>query len=118
MLRNYVTEYLKRPTSEWPINRDFSKRKDDCIPSNELLKQFRCLIQVTKPSAASGVQVIVDPWKTNSWTRVIRWTQNLLRWVYKARSLDTAETTIIQHAKRLWFLSAIPFRHYRCLGSW
>ena len=71
-------EYLRNPTSQWPISRDFSTRKDDCVPSNELLKQFRCLIQKTDSSISFGVEKVIDPMYSNNWRRILRMTQNLL----------------------------------------
>ena len=100
-------EYLRGPISEWPISREFSARKDDCIPSNELLKQFRCLIKMTKSSAPSEIQKIIDPMCTNDWNKIIRLTQNLLKWFYIVHVPNFPATDILQHARRLWFLSVM-----------
>lgn len=47
--------FLKKPWSEWPINRDFAERKDEHIPQGELLKRFRCLIQNVHVDAVPGM---------------------------------------------------------------
>jgi hypothetical protein len=101
-------EYLWKPISEWPISREFSARKDDCIPSNELLKQFRCLIQMTESSFPSEIEKIIDPMRTNDWNKIVRLTQTLLQWLYTVHVPNASAATILQHAKRLWFLSAMP----------
>ena len=101
-------EYLRNPTSQWPISRDFSTRKDDCVPSNELLKQFRCLIQKTDSSISFGVERVIDPMCSNSWRRILCMTQNLLQWRYRVHFLGSPASTIQRHTQRLWFLSAMP----------
>ena len=100
--------YLVTPISEWPINREFAARKEDCIPSNEILKQFRCLIQLSNCSASTTIDSLIDPSITNDWNKLIRITQNLLKWFYVVRVPKFTATDILQHSRRLWFLSAMP----------
>ena len=100
--------YLKQPISEWPITREFAARKEDCIPSNEILKQFRGLIQVTSCAATSSIQVLIDATSTNEWSKLIRRTQNLLKWYYTALAPELVSSDVLQHAKRLWFLAVMP----------
>ena len=44
---------------------------------------------------------------TNSWKKLLCLTQNLLLWRYKAHFRNFSASTILQHAKRLWFLSTM-----------
>ena len=53
--------YLHDPPSAWPMDRNFALRKDDCIPQNELLKQFRCMIQATDATHLWGVDQVISP---------------------------------------------------------
>jgi len=100
--------YLKEPVSEWPITREFAARKEDCIPSNEILKQFRGLIQVSSCVTLNSIQVLINPTSTNDWNKLIRITQNLLKWYYRVLIPGFAATDVLRHANRLWFLSVMP----------
>ena len=40
--------FLKSPQLDWPINLDFTEKKDDYIPQAELLKKYRYLMQMMK----------------------------------------------------------------------
>ena len=64
-------EYLKDDPSNWPINRDFATRKEDCIPQSELLKLFRGLIQKTDAISYTGIHQLIDPWGTNYWDKLL-----------------------------------------------
>ena len=100
--------YLKGPRSSWPIDRDFATRKDECIPQNELLKQFRCMIQVTEAQPSPGIEQIIDPFRTNNWNKLLRLTQFMLTWFHKTRVADSNAGLVLKQAKKLWFLSAMP----------
>ena len=100
-------DYLGKPIYQWPISRDFSTHKDDYVPSNELLKQFSCLIQMTETSISVGVEKFNGQIFTNSSKELLRLIQNLLVWRYKAHFCNSSASTVLQYAKRLWFLSAM-----------
>ena len=100
--------YLRSPRSSWPIDREFATRKDECIPQNEILKQFRCMIQVTEAHPSPGIEQIIDPLRTNDWNKLLRLTQTLLSWFHKTHVADSTAARTLSHAKRLWFLSAMP----------
>ena len=40
--------FLKSPQLNWPVNRDFAEKTEDYIPQAELLKKYRCLIQMVE----------------------------------------------------------------------
>ena len=112
-------EYVKKPRPMWPINRDFAERKEECIPQNELLKQFRCIIrhidaivpaddEVLAEAPSVGIENLIDPYSTNEWNRIISSTQVLLSWYHKVLVPNSNSTVTLQHANRLWFQSAMP----------
>ena len=45
---------------------------------------------------------------TNEWSKLIRRTQNLLKWYYIALAPELVSSDVLQHAKRLWFLAVMP----------
>ena len=100
--------FLKRPPSEWPINRDFAERKDEHIPQSELLKRFRCLIQNVQTENVLGVNQLIDPFSTNYWDKLINKTQLLLIPFHNKKYGSTDDASRIVSAKRLWFLTAMP----------
>ena len=100
--------YLKGPRSTWPIDRQFANRKDECIPQNELLKQFRCIIQLTDVSPPAGVEQLIDPYSTNDWNKLIDVTKIMLTWFHKTIVAHSNAALLLQNAKKLWFLSAMP----------
>ena len=100
--------YLKLPLEHWPINRDFSLRKEACIPESEVLKRFRCIIQVAQTHISYGIHCLIDPYSTNSWERLIRRTQLLLIPFRPRNAQVVSQASLIQSAKRLWFISAMP----------
>ena len=100
--------YLKDHRSAWPIDRNFADRKDECIPQNELLKQFRCMIQLTEASPPTGVEQLIDPYSTNDWNKLLGFTQVMLSWFHKALVPHSNAALILQHSKKLWFHSAMP----------
>ena len=99
--------FLKDPPSEWPTNRDFASRKEHLVPQVELLKRFRCLIQTTAVSKPTGIDQLIDPLSTNYWSKLVRRTQNILLAVHKMQPGDMVSSSMVEEAKRLWFLSAM-----------
>ena len=102
------TLYLRAQVSEWPINRDFAPCKKNCIPSNEVLKQFSCLIQMSKCSPSASIQDLVEPMCTDDWHQLVCYIQIFLTWFYLVQVDNHTETKILEHAKKLWFLSTMP----------
>ena len=100
--------YLRGPRSTWPIDRNFATRKEEHIPQNELLKQFRCMIHVTEASLPLSIANVIDPLRTNNWHKLLRVTQFVLSWFHNVHVDDTNAALRLQQAKRLWFLSAMP----------
>ena len=103
--------YLCEPPSRWPIDRNFALRKDDCIPQNELLKQFRCMIQATDASPSPSIDQVLSPFSTNNWNKLIRVTQFLLSWFYKVCAPETCAALMLTQSQRLWFLSVMSETH-------
>ena len=100
--------YLKGARSTWPINREFATRKDQSIPQNELLKQFRCLIQLTNVNSTIGIEKVIDPLRTNDWRKLLRITQLTLSWYHKVCVTDSNLARLQHQSQKLWFLSAMP----------
>ena len=102
--------FLKRPPSEWPINRDFAQRKEELIPQNELLKRFRGMINNTQVQIPPGIHQLIDPECTNDWEYLVFKTQILVfpleKLKHGANSFE--DVSVIEAAKRQWFLSAMP----------
>ena len=71
--------YLRAPVSEWPINPTLHHAKRTAFHPMSYLKQFRCLIQMSKCTPSASIQDLVDPTCTNDWNKLIRFTQNLLK---------------------------------------
>ena len=63
---------------------------------------------MSKCTPSASIQDLVDPMCTNDWIKLIRYTQNLLKWFYIVHIDNHTETKILEHAKNLWFLSAMP----------
>ena len=99
--------YLKLPQSEWPINRNFAERKDEHIPQGELLKKYRFLVQNIEVEERYGIDILLSPFMTNSWDKLIRKTELLLlaSQVFGGRELTAADR--IAEAKRLWYRTAM-----------
>ena len=99
--------FLKSPQLNWPVNRDFAERKEDYIPQAELLKKYRCLIQMVDWKVKYGVDQIIDPYCTNDWEKLINKTQLLLIPFHKIRygESDVGQRVVI--AKNLWFRSVM-----------
>ena len=70
--------YLYLSRKDWPINRNFAARKEGCIPSTEILKKYRGIIQEVHVHVDIGVHILIDPFSTNDWTKLIHRTQLLL----------------------------------------
>lgn len=96
--------YLCLPRAQWPINRDFAKRKDDHIPHNELLEKYRGFIQAVDVGPALGIDKLIDPYSTNDWNVLLRRTQNVIDAV---KQFDKSSKTLVAQdtidAKILWF---------------
>ena len=100
--------YLKLPPSEWPLNRDFSSRKEDCIPSGELLKRYRNMINAISVNPQSGIQTLIDHRITNVWEKLIEKTRLLITWpmlmpFFNAKFGGSSISAQTEYAKLLWF---------------
>ena len=72
-------QYLYLPQEKWPINRDFATRKEESvIPSNEILKKYRGMVQEIDVHIELGVHNLINPDSTNDWNKLIRRIQILL----------------------------------------
>ena len=110
-------DYLLLPSSEWPVNRDFSSRKNDCIPQGELLKKFRCALNATNLEEVAGIDKLINPFSTNDWNVLLNKTQNVVLAAQNFTSLiklgtvvSSEKSTVDQRiaiSKRLWFLSVM-----------
>ena len=102
--------FLKLPPSEWPISREFAKRKEDYIPQCELLKRYRGLINNTQIKPYPCINQLLDPECTNDWDYLLYKTQLLVFPFMKKKHDVTSfqEVAVIEAAKRQWFLSAMP----------
>ena len=96
--------YLKLSLS----HRDSDVWKYKLIPEYETLKRFRCMIQTVQTSLIPDIIHLIDPLSTNSWDRLIPWTQFLLLPFCKKTNPNVSNGSITKCAKRLWFLSAMP----------
>ena len=99
--------FLKRPQSEWPVNRDFANRKDNLIPQEELLKRFRCLIQSTTVSESVGIDQLLNPFSTNYWNKLVRQTQVIMLCAQAMKPGVLDKSSMVAEAKRAWYLSAM-----------
>ena len=66
--------YAYKPREEWPTDRDFADRKEECIPHTEILKRFRGIvnkIDVDVVPRGSKIDELIDPYFTNDWERLI-----------------------------------------------
>ena len=99
--------YLKLPFEQWPLNRSFADRKDDCIPQSELLKRYRAIVSHVDDVAEQGIDKVIDPYSTNSWDKLVSRTQTLLVWYHKFSYGASDAVSTLRHAKKLWFLSAM-----------
>ena len=77
--------FLKSPQLNWPVNRDFAEKKENYIPQAELLKKYRCMIQMVEWEVKYCVDQIIDPYCTNDWEKLINKTQLLLIPFHKIR---------------------------------
>ena len=99
--------FLKSPQLKWPVNRDFAEKKEDYIPQAELLKKYRCLIQMVEWEAKYGVDQIIDPYCTNDREKLINKTQLLLIPFHKIRYGESDVGRRVADAKNLWFHSVM-----------
>ena len=63
---------------------------------------------MSKCTPSVSIQDLLDPMCTNDWNKLIRYTKNLHKWFYIVHIDSHTETKILEHAKKLWFLSAMP----------
>ena len=100
-------QYLKLDHRQWPISRDFIKKKENYIPQMELLKRFRGIVQNAELKINVGIEQLIDPDSTNSWDELVRQTQVLLIPFQKFRDGELNATKRITDAKNLWFQSVM-----------
>ena len=110
-------DFLKLLPCQWPINRDFANRKDDCIPKGEILKKYRAIVNanMVQLERVTGVSALIDPYSTNDWTVLLRKTQCLLNFVQQSDSKK--KTEIAQgkvDARVLWFRSVMKDTDEAC----
>ena len=92
--------------SQWPINRDFAARKDDSvIPSNEILKKYRGMVQEIDVHVDEGVHNLLDPYSTNYWDKLIKRTHTLLSFAFRRQGVSDA--SLLERAEMLWFRYAM-----------
>ena len=65
-------------------------------------------IQLTEASPPAGVEQLIDPYSTNDWNKLIGITQIMLTWFHKTIVSHSNAALLLQHAKKLWFISAMP----------
>ena len=100
--------YLRTPIEEWPMNREFAARKDSAIPSVELLKKYREIIQNVNVEVVSGIQNLIDPKSTNSWSKLVHRTQLLLHATDILRKQGNDDiASRFEAAEQLWFKFAM-----------
>ena len=63
---------------------------------------------VAEVDPPTGVEHLIDPHSTNSWNKLIRFTQVMLSWYHKTLVDNSNSTLTLQHARKLWFISAMP----------
>ena len=66
------------------------------------------MIQNVQAQPTSDITQLIDPCSTNDWIRLVRRTQLLLFPFYNKMQQFTSDASLIERAKRLWFLSAMP----------
>ena len=99
---------MKRPESEWLINRDFANCRDEIISQTELLKCFRDIIHNTQQELTSGIHRLLDSHCTNDWEYLLFKTQVLIFSFQKTKYSSINDQSTIDAAKHLWFLSEMP----------
>ena len=92
----------------WPIDRNYSTRKEACIPDEEILKRYRGQVHEIRVSSNQdiGIHKLLDPMSTNDWDRLIQKTQTLLIPFLRKRGV-TDNAAIIDRAEKLWFLHSM-----------
>jgi len=102
-------DYIYLPRKDWPTNRRFAERKDSHIPSCEILKKYRGIIHKAEVVVVTrGIHVLIDPYSTNDWERLIQRSQILLKSVQTLLKLVVdSDATRLELAERLWFLSTM-----------
>ena len=100
-------DYLYGPRESWPTNRDFADRKEECIPSSELLRRYRGLFQQVVVEVDYGIHNLIDPFSTNDWDTLIRRTQVLLNCVNSLQKIPIDDAVTLKQAEHLWFLYAM-----------
>ena len=97
--------YISEPPSQWPIDRNFALRKDNCIPQKEHLKQFRFMFQINDASQSPSVDQFLSPFSISNWNKLICVTQLLLSWFYKVCAPETCDALMLTQYQQLYIVS-------------